>query len=86
MNKRFSIESQFTYYSNIYLSDGGHDTNVGQWFPFWGAASTDDENITITCLFIIYWKYYHQKNEHFQIKKSDSFHFSAQNIDCGYSL
>ena len=34
----------------------------------------------------IYWKFYHQKNENFQIKKSDIFHISAQNIDCGYSL
>ena len=34
----------------------------------------------------IYWKFYHQKNENFQIKHSDIFHISAQNIDCGYSL
>ena len=27
-----------------------------------------------------------QKNENFHIKKSDVFHISAQNIDCGYSL
>ena len=27
-----------------------------------------------------------QKNENFQIKNSDIFHISAQNIDCGYSL
>ena len=26
------------------------------------------------------------KNENFQIKKSDIFHVSTQNIDCGYSL
>ena len=26
------------------------------------------------------------KNENFQIKTSDIFHISAQNIDCGYSL
>ena len=26
------------------------------------------------------------KIENFQIKKSDIFHISAQNIDCGYSL
>ena len=26
------------------------------------------------------------KNENFQTKKSDIFHISAQNIDCGYSL
>ena len=29
----------------------------------------------------IYWKFYN-----FQIKNSDLFHISAQNIDCGYSL
>ena len=34
----------------------------------------------------IYWKVYHQKNENFQIKNSDIFLISAQNIDCGYSL
>ena len=34
----------------------------------------------------LYWKFYHQKNENFQIKISDIFHISAQNIDCGYSL
>ena len=26
------------------------------------------------------------KNENFQIKNSDIFHFSVQSIDCGYSL
>ena len=26
------------------------------------------------------------KNENFQIKNSDTFHISAQNIDCGYLL
>ena len=40
------------------------------------------ENIPIQ----IYWKFYHQKNENFQIKKSDIFQISTQNIDCGYSL
>ena len=34
----------------------------------------------------IYWKFYNQKRENFQIKNSDIFHVSAQNIDCGYSL
>ena len=34
----------------------------------------------------IHWKFYHQKKEKFQIKKSDIFHISAQSIDCGYSL
>ena len=26
------------------------------------------------------------KNENFQIKNSDIFHISVQNIDCGYAL
>ena len=34
----------------------------------------------------IYWKFYHQKWNFFQIKNSDIFHISAQNIDCGYLL
>ena len=34
----------------------------------------------------IHWKFYHQKMAIFQIKNSDIFHISAQNIDCGYSL
>ena len=34
----------------------------------------------------IYRKFYLQKTYNFRIKKSDIFHISAQNIDCGYSL
>ena len=34
----------------------------------------------------IYGKFQFQKAENFQIKTSDIFHISAQNIDCGYSL
>ena len=34
----------------------------------------------------VYWKFYHQKHENFQIKDFDIFHIPAQNIDCGYSL
>ena len=34
----------------------------------------------------IYWEFYHQNNENLQIKNSGSFHITAQNIDCGYSL
>ena len=34
----------------------------------------------------IYWKFHHQKSENFQIKNSNIFHISAENIDCGYSL
>ena len=34
----------------------------------------------------MYCKFYLQKTEIFQMKNSDIFHISAQNIDCGYSL
>ena len=34
----------------------------------------------------IYGKFHFQKPENFQIKNSDIFHISAQNMDCGYSL
>ena len=34
----------------------------------------------------IYWTFYNQKRKNFQMKNSDIFHISAQNIDCGYSL
>ena len=30
----------------------------------------------------IYWEFYHQKNVNFQMKNSDIFLISAQNIDC----
>ena len=42
--------------------------------------------ITKTCLFKYILKILSPKNENFQIKNSDSFHISAQNIDCEYSL
>ena len=42
-------------------------------------------DITKTCLFVIL-KILLPKNENFQIKNSDIFYISAQNIDCGYSL
>ena len=34
----------------------------------------------------IYWKFYHPKNENFQIEINDIFHAYAQNIDCEHSL
>ena len=34
----------------------------------------------------MYWKFYNQKLANFQIKISNIFHISAQNIECGYSL
>ena len=39
--------------------------------------------ITKTCLFK-YTENFTTKNENFQIKNSDNFHISAQNIDYGY--
>ena len=41
--------------------------------------------ITETCLFK-YIDNFTTKNENFQMKNSDIFHISAQNIDCVYSL
>ena len=35
---------------------------------------------------LIYWKFYLQKLKKIQMKNSDIFHISAQNIDCGYTL
>ena len=34
----------------------------------------------------IYWKFYYQKNENFQITNSNIFQICAQNINCGYSF
>ena len=44
------------------------------------------DSITKTRLFKCTENFTTQKIENFQIKKSDIFHISAQNIDCGYSL
>ena len=41
--------------------------------------------ITKTCLFK-YTEIFPPKNENFQIRISDIFHISTQNVDCGYSL
>ena len=43
-------------------------------------------NITKTRLFKYIENFTTRKRENFQIKNSDIFHISAQNIDCGYSL
>ena len=42
--------------------------------------------ITKTRLFKYLENFTSKKTENFQIKNSDIFHISAQNIDCGYSL
>ena len=49
----------------------------------YGQGASDD--ITKTCLFK-YIENFTTKKENLQIKKSDIFLISAQNIDCGYSL
>ena len=46
------------------------------------ASAQHYENMPIQ----IYWKFYHQKMKIWDKKKSDIFHISAQNINCGYSL
>ena len=46
---------------------------------------TKKQSITKTRLFK-YTEIFTTKNESFQIRNSDIFHISAQNIDCGYSL
>ena len=43
-------------------------------------------SITKTWLFKYIEKFISKNTENFQIKISDIFHISAQNIDCGYSL
>ena len=43
-------------------------------------------NITKTYLFKNTGNFTTKKNENYQIKNSDIFHISAQNIDCGYLL
>ena len=47
--------------------------------------ANQSESITKTRLFK-YIKNFTTKNENFQMKNSDIFHISAQNINCGYSL
>ena len=42
--------------------------------------------VTKTCLFKYIENFTTQKNENFQIKNSNIFHISAQNIGYGYSL
>ena len=47
----------------------------------WLTSRSVEIFVHLTC-----WKFYPTKNENFQIKQSDIFHISAQNIDCGHSL
>ena len=49
------------------------------------SAETKVLTFTKTCLFK-YTENFPPKNENFQIRNSDIFHISAQNIDCGYLL
>ena len=50
------------------------------------ANITKTHSITKTCLFKYIENFTTKEKENFQIKNSDIFHYSAQNIDCGYSL
>ena len=61
------------------LSENVSSGIYGQWRP---RSACTVRNTSIQ----IYWKFYDQKMAIFQIKNSDIFHISAQNIDCGYSL
>ena len=47
--------------------------------------SSDDQHYENTPI-QIYGKFHLPKTENFQIKNSDIFYISVQNIDCGYSL
>ena len=74
--KKIEIFFDFVYLSVIYVkSGGGLATTLKQFYSHY-------ENTPIQ----VYWKFYHQEKETFQIKNSDIFHNPAQNIDCGYSL
>ena len=55
-------------------------------FLFKGSEITRTGTITKTCLFKYTENFTTKKNENFQLKISDIFHISDQNIDCGYSL
>ena len=55
------------------------------YFPTKAASSENISHYENTPI-QIHWKFYHQKMAIFQIKNSDIFHISDQNIDCGYSL
>ena len=63
--------------NNLILKSGG-------WNAIAMCAFFDD--ITKKTPIQIYRKFYPKKIENFQIKNSDNFHISAQNIGCGYSL
>ena len=52
----------------------------------WKHFAYRKSHITKTCIFKHTANFITKKKENFQIKNSDIFHVSAQNIDCGYSL
>ena len=61
---------------------GGGGGGGGELKPFLLARNLHYENKPIQ----IFWKFDHQKMKIFRQKKSDIFHISAQNLNCGYSL
>ena len=66
----------------VYADSWGPDQPAHQHSPIGVLQSTHYENTPIQ----IYWNFYHQNWQFSDKKKSDIFHISAQNIDCGYSL
>ena len=57
--------------------------NIDMWISRRGHSHG---TITETRLFKYIENFTTKEKENFQIKNSDIFHYSAQNIDCGYSL
>ena len=66
------------FYSSNFLSTNDYLSHSGDRLTFF--------SITKTRLFKYIENFTTKKKENFQIKNSDIFHISAQNIDCVYSL
>ena len=82
------LDKEFTAYRNVYKVKSWYDDKWypnDKWYPVSYFVYHVHKIITIPRLFKIYWKFYHQNNETFQIKP-DIFHISAKNIDYVYSL
>ena len=75
----------FFFFTNIPKCNNGC-IQMQRWSPYTKLnVFFRNSCITKTCLFK-YTENFTTKTETFQIKDSDIFHISAQNIDCGYSL
>ena len=71
----FEKENEFQHFFQLFAMTVGSTLLQKRHFSHY-------ENMPIQ----IHWKFYHQKIKKNQIKNSDIFHISAQNIDCRYSL